>query len=364
MSQPTRLIRLLATALTVAACAAAGAQPAAADPVIRTDYTVVISGEAFYNVARVTPTEHGDQTHQEDQQFTFRTEVPKISFFDQVGGDSTTTMGSATGVRGHLATVNPSGGRLDCDGADIADFRAGQLDAQYSGGRTAYKVRVLEAVQIEMDCGSVGKYPKRFDAMGAALGSSVWDDEFTMPAGSVGTEEIRIPVSGQVTGPECPGFDEETTLCELSWTADVVFKRTGWAEVPGDGDDLFVPLVPDPQPQPQPQPQPVQPAFDTPAGAKLSTSALSVPVSCATGCSGTATVTLAGGGARAAAAGRPLARKQFTVAPGATKRIAITIPKRSRKAVKRAGGVRVTLAVTPTGGTRTTKRLTVKLKRG
>lgn len=357
--------RTLATLLTLAACTAAGAETAAAADVVRTDYTVAIEGEAYYNVARITHTEDGEQTHHEDDQFTFRTEIPKISFFDEVGTDATTTLGSATGVRGHLATVNPNGARIDCDGSKVTDFVSGQMDGQSSGGATTYRVRVLDAVQLEMQCSGLGPYAKRFDSLGAALGSGMWDDEFTMPGGSIGQEEVRIPVSNRVTGPQCPGFDEETTICELSWEAEVVFRKTGWEDV-GDDDDLVVPLGPNPQPapQPQPQPQPVQPAFDTLPGAKLSTSALSVPVSCATGCSGTATVTLAGGRARAAAATKPLARKAFTLAPGATKTIAITIPKRARKAVRRAGAVKVTLAVTPKGGAKQTKRLTVKLRRG
>ncbi|MDQ3740788.1 MAG: hypothetical protein M3389_07570 [Actinomycetota bacterium] len=352
--------RTLTTLLALAACTAAGAETAAAADAVRTDYAVTIEGEAFYNVARVTHTEDGEQTHHEDDQFTFRTEMPKVSFFDHVGGDPETSMGSATGVRGHLATVNPNGARIDCDGSEVTDFRPGRIDARYADGHTTYDVRVLEAVQLKMDCSGLGPYEKRFDTLGSALGNSSWDDEFTMPGGSIGQDEIRVPISNKVTGPECPGFDEETTLCELSWEAEVVFRKTGWEDVKEDPEELNVPIVkPQPQPAPEPQPQPAKAAFETLPGAKLGATSLSVPVACAAGCTGTATVTLAGGKARAAAV-KPLARKAFTVAPGATKRIVVTIPKRARKAVKRAGGVKVTLAVTPTGGTRTTKRLTVR----
>ncbi|HEX8085043.1 MAG TPA: hypothetical protein VF529_12200 [Solirubrobacteraceae bacterium] len=350
-------------ALTVLAACAAGAPPAAADSV-RTDYAVSIEGRAYYNVARITHTEDGEQSHHEDNEFTFKTEVPKVSFLDHIGGDSTVSMGSATGVRGHLATVNPNGARIDCDGSEIVDFQSGRLDAQYNGTSSTYKVRVLEAVQVQMDCAGLGPYQKRFESFGAPLGSGFWDGELTFTPGLVGQQEVRFPISNVVTGPDCPGFDEETTLCELSWKAWVVFRKTGWEDVPDNEDDLLVPLVPD-QPAPPAQPEPVRPAAKplveaATTAAKLTATSVSVPVTCATGCTGTATATLGGGKARAAADAKPLARKRFTIAPGATKRITLAIPKRARKAVRRAGAVKVTLAITPSGGPKQTQRFSVK----
>lgn len=374
--------RTLATLLALAACAV-GAAPAAAQieeeehVSIKTFYTVAIDGEAFYNVARITPTKWGDQTHHEDNQFKFRTDIPQIEFFDEIGDDSKRSLGTATGIRGHIATVNPNGSRIDCDGTDITDYEPGRLVGTIADKATPYKVRVLESVQMAMDCVPGGRYNKGFRSFGE-VGTGMWDADFTVPASMIGQEEMRFPVSKTVTGPDCPGFDEETTICELSWTAEVVFKKTGWSEVRyGDaaedgvreerhypvqpGEPLVVPQPQAPQPQPQTDPAP---AFAMLPGAKLSRSALTLPVSCASGCAGTVTATLAGPKARAAAAAKPLARKAFKVAPGGTAKVRLAIPKRSRTAVKRAGAVKVTLAVTPTGGVRQTKRLTVKLRRG
>src|SRR5688572_22954233 len=123
--------RTLITLLALAACAV-GAAPAAGQieeeehVSIKTFYTVTVEGEAFYNVARITPTKWGDQTHHEDNQFTFRTEIPHIEFFDEIGDDSKRSLGTATGIRGHIATVNPNGSRIDCDGTDIVDYQAGR----------------------------------------------------------------------------------------------------------------------------------------------------------------------------------------------------------------------------------------------
>lgn len=376
--------RILTTLLVLAACAV-GAAPAAAQieeeehVTIKTFYAVTIEGEAFYNVARITPTKWGDQTHQEDNQFKFRTEIPQIDFFDEIGSDSKISMGTGSSVRGHVTTINPNGSRIDCDGSEISGFEPGRLVGSMAHKATVYKVRVLQAVRILMQCNGL-PYEKGFQSFGD-VGTGMWDAEFTVPMGMLGQEEMRFPIANTVSGPECPGFDEETTICELSFEGEVVFKKTGWSEVRyGDaakdgvreerhypvqpGEPLVVPQ-PQPQPQPEPQPAPVQPAFEAlSADASLSASALTVPVTCAAGCAGTATVTLpAGAKARAAAKAKPIAKTRFEVAPGATAKVRVKIPARARKAVRRAGAVKVTLAVTPTGGARQTKKLTVKLRR-
>jgi hypothetical protein len=354
--------RTIATVLAVAACTAAGAETAAAaDVSIRTDYSVEMTGTGYYNRASVQPSSVGELVHQEDEQFTFRTEIPKVSFIGAVGSDSERSLGSATGVRSHL--VVSSGGKvsLECDGSNVTDYAAGRLDAQVpENGNPVFDVRIFETLNVTMNCNlGVGAYPKKYESTGP-VGSGWWDTRIQVPRSQVGQEQIVLPLNGGRKGQACHGWNQYTTLCEHSFEGTIVFKKIGWEELPHDPDELLVPLTKPAEPNAPAAAKPIVEAVTT--AARLTRTGVSVPVSCPTGCSGTATVTIAGRKARAAAA-KALARKTFTVAPGATRAVAVAIPKRARKAVRRAGGVRLTLDVTPTGGTRTTKRLAVRLGR-
>ena len=211
--------RLAACLTALVACAAGAETAAAADTITRTDYTVAIEGEAYFNLARITPTEFGDQTHQEDEQFKFRTAFPKISFWDHVGEDPTTSLGSGTGVRGHLADGEPQrcADRLRRLDGDRLHLRPAWT-APRPAGRRPTRSACLEAIQTEMQCGSLGPYPKRFDSLGAELGGSVWDDEFTVLADRDRPGRDPNPAREHLSpARSAPGFDEETTICELSW---------------------------------------------------------------------------------------------------------------------------------------------------
>ena len=355
--------RKLAACLTALVACAAGAETAAADDtVVRTDYTVAIDGEAFYNKAAITPTKDGDQTLQEDDQVRFHTEFPRISFWDHVGEDPTTSLGSATSVRGHLADVNPNGARVDCDGSRVTDYVPGRMDGTSTGGPTTYKVRVAEAIQTEMDCSPFGVYPKRFESPGAALGGGIFDAEFTVPATAIGQDEIRIPVEGFRSGPSASATTRRRRSASSAGRPRSSSRRSAGGTSPSTSCPCRSSRTRSRSRSPAGAgPQPIVDAQAT--AAKLTATDVTVPVTCPAGCAGTATVTRRRRRCRTAAKAKPLARKAFTVAPGATKRIRLTIPKKARKAVRRAGGVRVTLDVTPTGGARTTKRVTVKLKK-
>jgi hypothetical protein len=103
-----------------------------------------------------------------------------------------------------------------------------------------------------------------------------------------------------------------------------------------------------------------------PSGAaKLAPSAASatVPVTCATACSGTVSATpLAGGKARSAAA-RVLARARFKAGAGKRTRVTLHFSRAARRAIRRAGGVRLKIAATATGGRAAQRTLTLRLRR-
>jgi hypothetical protein len=88
---------------------------------------------------------------------------------------------------------------------------------------------------------------------------------------------------------------------------------------------------------------------------------------CSNGCNGTAVITPgSGGGARpravAAAARRPVARIRFKVKAGPARTIRLKVSAKARRALKRAGGGRITITLKPKSGpaARTTLKLTLR----
>jgi hypothetical protein len=83
-----------------------------------------------------------------------------------------------------------------------------------------------------------------------------------------------------------------------------------------------------------------------PGAAKLSRSAAfaTVPVACSAACAGTVSATAAGSGGKArAAASRVLATRRFQATPGRPARVTLRFGAAARRAIRRAGGVRLTV---------------------
>jgi hypothetical protein len=103
--------------------------------------------------------------------------------------------------------------------------------------------------------------------------------------------------------------------------------------------------------------------------ARLTGEGATVDVRCPAGCSGTVVAVPLPGGrgvrAGAAAAARPLARVRFTASAGRRAVVRLRFDARAHRAVRRAGGARITVTVTPRGGRTAVRRtVTVRVARG
>lgn len=351
-----------ATALTALATPAA----ASAQSTVRYDYGVVIAGTVSYNQAREVPSEDGIGYEQLDDETSFRVVVPRTSFHEDFGEYTARALGTVASKRGHIRITPPKGPTFTCADHRVTDFTGGSFGTSWTRASTSVRVRVLENLTTSIG-GCTGGLPphlKRFDSFGAPVGQGPFDAKFDFPRSRIGDGTITFPISGGAAGQDCPGYDEETVLCSLTWEGTVTFTRTGEAIVPQD-EGLEVPLVPTPPAKPTPPvPPTAEPALKTLAGAKLTATEAVVPITCAAACTGTATATTLPG-ARAAAAkktARPLATTRFTARAGAPTKVVVKIPKARRAAVRKAGGVRITLKVTSAGRT-TTRTLVVRAPR-
>jgi hypothetical protein len=136
----------------------------------------------------------------------------------------------------------------------------------------------------------------------------------------------------------------KTVLCSLAWDATVTFTRTGEGE---EGDDApEVPIGPGAGPAPQPDPEDdlLVPLV---AKAKLAgnLSRASLPLVCATACRGTLS---------AAAGGKTVAKQRFALTAGRSGRPTVRFDRSDRRAIRRAGKVRLTLKAS--GGGKTVRR--------
>ena len=202
--------------------------------------------------------------------------------------------------------------------------------------------------------------------------TNAYDTFFEMPHEAIGMGKIIQLLDKTVTGTSCPGYGDSTDSCTLKWKATVTFVRTFHAE---SGEPEVKPAPPGEQQEQMPPPlDPTVPEIDEsdlpelpgkppesddddlfiplPGSAKLAPSAASatVAVLCPAGCKGVAVATPLARRARAAAAAKPLARTRFSAKPGARRTVTLRFGAKARRAIRRAGGVRIALSVTPAGG--------------
>ncbi|HEX8205879.1 MAG TPA: hypothetical protein VF587_07465 [Solirubrobacteraceae bacterium] len=342
----TRLLTL--TLLALAALAA----PASADTYRTIDYAVTIDGTANYNRADVDE----GTTAQHDVALEFQTKVPSMRFVDDVAEDSKGALGTAAVTHGHYVITGETGTQVHCGSHTVGDTTGGGFDATWSQDATTFATRVLDSVKVDVGCG--GQMPDWSLQMGSGgqpVGVGIFDGSFTLPHSRIGEATMTFPLSGEVTGAECPFNHFNTALCSLTWDAVVTFVRIGEGEIDTE-EDLLVPIVPpDPGAAPTPPPadpgQPVVPGDDllVPISAKPrladNLSSAGLPFQCADACKGTLTAT---------AKGKTLAKAPVKAVAGKTVTAKVRFDKRDRKAIRRAKAVKLTLKVK--GGGRTMRR--------
>jgi hypothetical protein len=191
-------------------------------------------------------------------------------------------------------------------------------------------------------------------------GNGPFDIAFALPAEASGMGKVIQLVNKDVPTDQCPLRTPSTTTCTLHLEGQVTFQRIGQhtEQPPASGDDLLTPLGPK---------KTVEDLL-TPLvkKAKLAGdgSATTFTFTCGAGCTLTARVYGGGGGPRAASAPAPLATKRITLAHGGTRHVTMRFGKSVRRAIKRAGGVRLQLVVKPLDDGRAAKRtLTLRLPR-
>lgn len=317
---------------------AALAAPSASGAASRTvDYQVVIAGTADYN--RADADEEASAQH--DETVDFRTTIPRLTFHGRVADDSSGALGTATVRRGSYL-ITGAGGQVRCSSHTVQDVSAGGLDATFAEDRTVFATRVIDAVTIAVggcDLAGMGTWQLPLGSGGDEVGVGVFDGSFTVPHGRIGEASMTFPLRGEVTGSSCPMHHAKTALCSLTWDATVTFTRTGEGEE--DDDVPLVPIGPGPAPQSNAENDLLFPLV---AKAKLdgNLSRASLPLTCATACRGTLTAT---------AGGRALATMRFAIGAGRTGRPAVRFDRADRRAIRRAGKVRLTLKASGGGAT-------------
>ena len=345
----TRLLTLTLLALTVLAA------PAAADTIPTIDYAVTIDGTADYNRADVDD----EASAQHDIALEFRTEIPRLRFIGNAAEDSSGARGTASVTRGSYVITGGNGIQVRCTSHSVGDTTGGGLDATFGENATTFATRVIDAVTVNVGgCdGQMGDWSLPMGSGGQPVGVGIFDGAFTIPHTRIGEATMTFPLSGEVTGAECPFHHFNTALCSLTWDAVVTFTRIGEGEIAVDDDDLIVPLVPDPAAQPPADPDddlivPLVPNDDdllVPLTAKprmaRNLSSARLPFRCSDACKGTLT---------AKARGTTLARSAVKAAAGKVATAVVRFDRRDRRAIRRAKAVRLTLKVT--GGGRTVRR--------
>lgn len=356
-------------------------------------YAVTVEGTADYSRHFEQAAGGGTATEDAEAHLAWTTQIPVFQFF---------------------GTMPTSGSGNVQDGATVGvDFRASVPEAEYTdtgacasgtldGGASTVKLsdwtkakgylvqaNVLTAGKIKL--GSCSGMLKNYDGSIslsqnlAENGAAPWTQTFDMPPEAVGQGKIIQLLDRTVTGVDCPGHRPGVTSCTLNWHAKLTFVKTAedvliW---PGDPDDLLVPIppgagaTPTPAPAPAPTPAPATtPSTPTPGNsidfilsnvrkaATLATTGASatLPVSCPSGCSGTAIATAASSGHASAAAARTLGRASFSVKPKGTKKVTLRFGAKARRAIRKAGAVKVAVRVKVPGAAAKQQTITLRLR--
>jgi hypothetical protein len=353
----TRLLTLSLIALGLLAA------PAAADTIPTIDYAVTIEGTADYNRADVDD----DASAQHDIALKFKTEIPSLRFVGNAAEDSSGARGTASVTHGSYVITGGNGIQVRCTSHSVGDTNGGGLDATFGQDATTFATRVLDSVTIDVGgCdGQMGNWSLPMGSGGQPVGVGIFDGAFKLPHSRVGEATMSFPLSGEVTGAECPFNHFNTALCSLTWDAVVTFTRIGEGEVGANDDDLFVPIPPAPTPPPATDPDddlvvPLVPPNDhdllVPLTAKprmaRNLSSASLPFQCSEACKGTLTAT---------ARGKTLAKGAVKAAAGKTANAVVRFDKADRKVIRRAKAVRLTLKVRA-GGRTTRRAVTVRAR--
>jgi hypothetical protein len=353
-------ISILAGLAAALACAA----PAAAD--IRT-FKVTAEGSGAYE--RRDDSRHPTLGlgHEEtvSADFSWRVVFPRVTF-DSMGGllgslappEGTIRAGGEAdfmnhGISGNQPVKTPG----SCSATDqTVDARSGSLSAIETGPRGGdvgahLILRPFDEIAFPAECtGALVNLP-RLSVWNGSEPADAFDTAFFLPKEATDQGKI-IQLLEQTPAQKaaCALTQPWTTSCTLDWTGKLTFDLVDVLKVTPDLDagDLFVPVEPQ-----QPQPKRGGKGVRVPRRGSLAPngSKASVTVECPAGCTGTVRAYAAGSRAGRGAAASVLATRRFAAPPGRSAKVTLRFRGAARRAVRRAGGVR--LVVTAGGVTRT-----------
>jgi hypothetical protein len=370
-------ISILAGLAAALACAA----PAAAD--IRT-FKVTAEGSGTYERRDDSRSPTLGLGHEESVSagFSWRVVFPRVAF-DSMGGllgsmappEGTIRGGGEADFMGHgMSGDQPVKTPGFCSATDqTVQARSGSLSAITtgpSGGDVGAHLifRPFDEIAFPAQCtGALANIP-RLSVWDGSDPADAFDTAFFLPKEATDQGKIiQLVEQTPAQKAACALAQPWTQSCTLSWSGTLTFDLVDVLKVDPNlaVDELLLPL----------EPQPTQPAqrggrMQVPRRASLAPngSKASVQVTCPAGCSGTVRAYAAGATARSAAAGeraargarvstgrsagrRALAARRFSAKPGRSVKVTLRFRGTARRAVRRAGGVR--LVVTAGGVSRT-----------
>jgi hypothetical protein len=355
-----RILIPLAALAGALACAA----PASAD--IRT-FKVTAEGSGTYQ--RYDDSRHPTLGlgHEESvsAQFAWRVVFPRVTFHSMGGllGSVAPPEGTITGG-GEVSFMNhgTSGGQpvktpgfCSAAGAQVK-AQGGRLTAG-EGNRMGDEIgahltfRPFDEIAFPGQCtGALVNIP-RVSVWNGLEPEDAFDTSFFLPKEATDQGKI-IQLLEQTPAQKaaCSFKDPWTKSCALDWSGTLTFELVDVVKVDPNPnlDELFVPIEPE---KPHAKPQGGRVRVPRRASLAPNGSKASVQVECPAGCSGSVRAYAAGRGAKASARPRPLAVRRFSAQPGRAAKVTLRFKGTARRAVRRAGGVR--LVVTAGGVTRT-----------
>jgi hypothetical protein len=355
----TPRFRFSAAFVAALLCSATCAQAATVS-----DYSVQTELAAHYEQHATPP----DGTAEFQSTFSISTTYPEVSFSDGalVGPAAGSTTVSNVDSSAYMEVHTPTGTvSASCAGSSTQPIAGPSITSSVLtplDGGALLTVKPFADVTLLWTCTGPTTFPSALllPNLPGPDGNGPFDLAFTMPAQASSMGKVIQLVNKDVPTDQCPLRNASTTTCTLHLEGQVTFQRIGQhtEQAAASDDDLLTPLGPKSQVE----------DLLTPLVKKAKLAgdgnATTFTFTCGAGCTLTARVYGGGGGVRAASAPAPLATKRITLAHGGTRHVTMRFGKKARRAIRRAGGVRLQLVARPLhGGRAVTRTLTLRLPR-
>jgi hypothetical protein len=347
------------------------------------EWSLVFEAQGSIDVKTASKTDDANWRSTDDHgDFSWRSEMHGIRFDDEgrlvAGGQGTSTFAGKGRTESHSVVDGKDYGVTCGYGGAAATYfdyvPKVTADSSIAGpdAKEVLAVSPFDYMSIDIPCTGYTGYPFvskigfPISSLGQTRTNHPYGALITMPKDALAQGKVIHVVESFAPRANHSCLTHTGFECSLVWKGTITLTRKQYAP-PAPGPDDDVAPLPPPLPAPpadlvKPAPAPAPPAADDdllfplvpetgPAKLDASGRTASTTVTCGSGCSGTMKAFAAGGSPRAvAAAARALATKRFTAKPGRPTKVTVRLSPRARRAVKRAGGVRLVLDLRPKGG--------------